>query len=66
MTWDYITSESGMKFLGFVGGGILVAAVAIWQVIQHFKKGVSAKNGSIAAGRDVKINTQNDKNSKSK
>lgn len=66
MTWDYITSEAGMKFLAFVGAGIVVAAAAIWQVVQHFKKGVSAKNGSIAAGRDVNINAQNDKNSKGK
>jgi hypothetical protein len=66
MSWEYLTSQDGMKFLAFIGGGIAIAGWAVWKVIQHFSKGVSAKNGSIAAGRDVNINAQNDKDSKSR
>ena len=59
MSWDYITSENGMRFLAFLGAGIVVAAGAIWKIIQFFRSTVSAKNNSIAAGRDVNINKAN-------
>ena len=62
--WETISSESGMKFLAFIGAGIVVAAGAIWKYIQLKQKTISAKNHSSAAGNDININvTYNDKNS---
>lgn len=42
--------------------GIVAAALAGWKVVTKGKyTSVSAKNKSIAAGRDVRINSQDDK-----
>ena len=64
----YASSPEGQKVLVLFGSGVAAAAAGVWVVIKFFfSKSVYAKNGSIAAGGNIHINSNaNDKNSTSK
>jgi hypothetical protein len=62
---NYLGTPEGQHLLILCGSGLAAAAIGIWAVIKFFfSKSVSAKNNSIAAGRNVNIKYQNDKNNK--
>ena len=65
--FEFLTSEKGMKFLAFIGGGLVVLAVGAFQLIKFLKKkDVTASNHSVASGRDTNININSDENSNRK
>lgn len=67
--WAYIQDPDHRALLGWIGGGVVVVATALWAVLKFFAgKGppkppsgpsVSASNGGVAAGRDIRGNTIN-------
>jgi hypothetical protein len=65
--WDFLKDGSNQAVLSWIGGGIAVIAAGIWAVIKFrvkngdqkpSKPSVSADRGSMAAGRDISINTR--------
>lgn len=65
--FEFLTSEQGMKFLAFIGGGLVILAVGAFQLIKFLKKkDVSASNHSVASGRDANITISFDENSNRK
>jgi hypothetical protein len=65
--WDFLKDPNNRTIISWVGGGIAAVAAGIWAVIKFMaKKGdqkpskpsVNADRGSMAAGRDIKINAR--------
>ena len=61
--WAFLQDESNRPVLGWIGGGIVVVVGGIWAAFKFFvaekkKKPpaptVSATNGGVAAGRDIR------------
>jgi hypothetical protein len=71
--WTFVSDANNRAVLGWIGGGIVVVTGGVWAVITFFmqkgQKGsappnVSASNGGVAAGRDIrnsKIDTRGSK-----
>jgi hypothetical protein len=65
--WDFLKDGSNQAVLSWIGGGIVVIAAGIWAVVKFIAKkadqkpsqpSVSADHGSVAAGRDISINSR--------
>jgi hypothetical protein len=63
--WDFLKDASNQAVLSWIGGGIAVIAGGIWAVMKFMAKtrdqkpskpSVSADHGSMAAGRDIRVN----------
>jgi hypothetical protein len=60
--WAFLQDASNRSVLGWIAGGVVVVAGGIWAVFKFFvaeKKSppaptVSATNGGVAAGRDIR------------
>jgi hypothetical protein len=64
-TLDFLKDNQAV--LSWIGGGVVVAATGIWAVVKFFAKNddqkpskptVNADHGSMAAGRDISVNTR--------
>ena len=68
---DFLKDESTRSILSWLGGGVVTVIGAVWTFYkfrssktEHTLPSVSANNGSIAAGRDIrdnKIEVQSDR-----
>ena len=69
--WAFLQDPANRAVLAWIGGGIVVVIGGLWAAFQFFfskekpktelKPTVSASNGGVAAGRDIrdtKINTR--------
>jgi hypothetical protein len=65
--WDFLKDGSNQAILSWIGGGIAAITAGIWAVVKFTAKngdqkqsrlGVGADHGSMAAGRDISINTR--------
>jgi hypothetical protein len=63
--WSFLQDESNRTVLGWIGGGAVAVAGAIWAVVKFILSrgkrtsvlvSVKAAHGSIAAGRDIRGN----------
>jgi hypothetical protein len=56
--WDFLNDPNNRTVLGWLGGGLVVVLGGIWAVVKFiFKKktpSVSATQGGVAAGRDIR------------
>jgi hypothetical protein len=66
--WNFVVDPNNRAVLTWIGGGVVVIGGAIWTVVKFILSKrfapksdpaltVTAKHGSIAAGRDVKIDS---------
>lgn len=68
--WTFLLDPANREVLGWIGGGIVVIGGGAWTVFKFFsskKPTVSASNGGVAAGRDVRganININTDSGAK--
>jgi hypothetical protein len=67
--WDFLASAENRAILAWIGGGLAVTASGLWVVVKHVTarpaapkpapptggSQVTATDGGIAAGRDVRI-----------
>ncbi|MGO8843937.1 MAG: hypothetical protein ACLQFI_01000 [Methylocella sp.] len=62
--WSFLKAEDNQKLLGWIGGGLVIAAGGLWAVFVHFypspeakpeppQKQIEADCGSVAIGGDV-------------
>jgi hypothetical protein len=62
--WAFLQDPANRAVLGWIGGGLVVVVGGLWAAIRFFfskRPNVSAANGSVAAGRDIRnaeINTR--------
>ena len=67
--WAYTQDPDHRELIGWIGGGVVVVATALWAVFKFFAAKekpkpppaptVSASNGGVAAGGDIRGNTIN-------
>ena len=67
--WAYIQDPDHRALLGWIGGGVIVIGGSLWTAFAFFAPkdkhnpppgpNVSASNGGVAAGRDIRGNTIN-------
>jgi hypothetical protein len=66
--WAFLTDDANRAVLGWIGGGVVIAMGGLWTVVRFFlqaqeaKRGpksaisstISATEGGVAAGRDIR------------
>ncbi len=61
--WAFVQDPGNRAALSWIGGGIVVVIGGLWAAFKFFaskkRPTVSASNGGVAAGRDIRDNTIN-------